>query len=444
MRLLIANHIDAALLNQIDQRMFVHRMLWLSKPGDVIVLPCAPDLLFVEHVAKHIGFNPASLRFIDLSIFCEGDRLFQDDALTKTSVLDKLQEIANEITEILPLWPSPQVARMAQVTGLTSKLPGCLFFAQAGDEFSNSKANFRRISAGIGIMTASGAVCRTVQDAVQVSQQLLAENRAIVVKQSTNHAGAGNMLIVLQEEPEGFSGGFRYRVNLNGQLASLSELFDDKWGWASCNGTNSVTIEAFVENIGTVYAEFMVRDAMVDYIGSGTLCYKEGRLTTEAAPLYSCNTNQLASLLDQGRKLAQAYQALGYRGYFSADAVSAVNGSIVFTEVNARIGGSPHIYHGIANRVVRCERQPDRIVTQHRRSLSWNIKDTRFFLDVIAQTGLEYDPQTRRGVLMSTPPFGGEDPTPPFFVCIVHKRDEDSQQVMANLDKVFDQLKVSA
>jgi hypothetical protein len=330
---------------------------------------------------------------------------------------------------------------MEQSIGMAAAFPGCEFFAQAGDEFVNSKATFRRIAAGIGANTAPGAVCRTVADAVCVAERLLSQHEGIVVKQSQNHAGAGNLLISLHEDVDRFSGGFKHRFNLQGETATLRALFEDKWPWATCNGASPVTIEAFVHNTGTVYVEFLVGDTKVAYAGSGTLGYEGGLLTTEAAPLHVTSADRFARLVDQGRHLALAYQALGYRGYLSADAVSTLDGSdVVFTEVNARIGGSPHIYQGIANRVVRCDAQPDRIVTQRLFSPTWQIKDSRAFLDVIAQAGLEYDAVKRKGVLMSTPAIG-QGATPAFFVCIVHEVGEDSTETMARLEQACAQAK---
>lgn len=81
-------------------------------------------------------------------------------------------------------------------------------------------------------------------------------------------------------------------------------------------------------------------------------------------------------MVSEGLRLAEFYQYLGYRGYLSTDALYDKCENIWFTEVNARIGGSPHIYDGIAKRVVQADETPRRIITQFLFNPDWKLDNT--------------------------------------------------------------------
>lgn len=62
MRILIANHVDASLLLQADQRAFVQRILWFAQDHDLVILPAPLDEDFLSYVAGLTGMNPRTIK----------------------------------------------------------------------------------------------------------------------------------------------------------------------------------------------------------------------------------------------------------------------------------------------------------------------------------------------------------------------------------------------
>lgn len=136
-----------------------------------------------------------------------------------------------------------------------------------------------------------------------------------------------------------------------------------------------------------------------------------------------------------GERLAKIYHGIGYRGYLSADAIIDKNGELTFTEVNARVSGSLHIYDSIGRRVVETTRIPERTVVQYHSPLHWVSVDFNEFLTATEELGCLYDPEARKGVLISLPilqEVGG-------FVsfCIVYENENEVQETYKKLDAKF-------
>jgi hypothetical protein len=436
MRILIGNHIDDSLLRQVDMRMFAQRVLWLARGGDLIILCAPPDEAFVEHVASHVGADARTLRFLVCPSGRFEGKLFDPLALTEPAFVETARQLAPDLSEIVALWPSPQVARFASALGARCAFAGADFFSQAGDALANSKANFRAFASALRLPIPDGGVCRTPGEATALIESLLERGQAAVIKQAQNSAGAGNQLVCISKDSAYGTAGMKYRFDLEGDVGRVAEFVQQRWEWASCGGSYPVTVEAFIPNARTVYAEFMASDEGVRHLACGWLSYENGALVREAAPLRWLPQHMLARLVSEGQRLAEIYRAIGYRGYLSTDAIADGDGGLWFTEMNARIGGSPHIYQGIGERVARVWDAPYRTVTQFVFSPAWGVPGTAAFLGALAATGLAYDQASRTGVLLATPPVGS-DPTPPFFFCVVHADDDDPQTFYRTLDKHF-------
>lgn len=434
MRILIGNHVEDSLLPQVDLRMFVQRIFWFAQPGDIIILPCPADEEFLQYVLGFLGIQRDSLSIIVMPSGCFGEKLFDPLALLSEGFLKTLRDVCQGVTEILPLWPSPQVARFAQALGLTDTFPGANFFLNGGDELANSKSNFRAFAASLKCQISPGMVCRTRAEAESIMRELLQKYPAVVVKKIHSGGGTGNQIVYLTPQRNANKVGMGFDFDLSCDPERISEYLEKRWDWATYKSRFPVVIEAYIPNGKTVYAEFYVADYNVQHLACGSLGYTNGSLMQESTPLRWLPPNFYNELVSEGQRLAEFYRHLGYRGYLSADALYDEHGNIWFTEVNARIGGSPHIYQGIANRVVYANQSPYRIVTQFFFNPAWELKDTRAALRAFQNSGLAYQPETRRGVLLATPPIHITD-VKPFLFCIVHEDNEDPQLVYERLDE---------
>lgn len=436
MRILIANHIDDFLLWQADQRTFTQRVFWFAADHDVLILAAEPDPVFVEHVTRTNGVDARTLR-----IHVTPQGRFERKMFDPQTLLDEafLQEVAagldrDAVTEVFPLWPSPPIAAFAERLGLSDRLPGAGFTAQGGGELANSKATFRALAAAHGIPIADGEVCRTIADAEVALQRLLATG-PVMVKQVQNCAGVGNELLFGDTAVASDHAGARHQRQVLGAEGVRSYL-EERWEWASVGGRFPVVFERFVPGCRTIFAEFVADDGGVRHAATGALIYKKRRLVAESTPLRDVASNVLAELVQRGQQLAEVYRGLGYRGYMSADAVVDESGALIFTEMNARVGGSPHIYEGIGERVVGVFRSPERSVVQFLTPPTWKVESLEDFLRATRELGCAYDPKTRKGVLIGIPPLTGVSGGA-FLFCVAYDEIAEPGRILESLDARF-------
>lgn len=435
MRIFIANHVDAALLEQSDQRAFVQRVFWFLKDYDQVILPAPHDHDFLSYVAKFTGVNVGTLKFHVAGPGKSGNRLFDPETLCDDELIRAVAINSKDITEIFPLWPSAQVAEFASRIGLKHLFSGADFFSQQGDEIANNKGNFRAFSASIGVATCDGAVCRTKSHATATLRRLL-ERGPVMVKQVHNHAGNGNELVTLTKEEAGHAGSLGYK-RLR-KASDAGRYFDVRWDWASGENRHPVVVEQFKRGSRTIYAEFMATDSGVSFNATGSLDYAYGRLVAETIPLRQVSNDVHARLVHEGGRLASLYQAFGYRGILSADALLDDDDKLVFTEMNARVGGSYHLYQCIGYQIVDVWRKPERSVVQYVTGRYWKIKDLRTFLDACEEMGIAYDPTSRKGVIVAMPMAGtGENCS--FLFCVAYEDEREANLIRKRLENYFSQ-----
>ncbi|MER7468531.1 hypothetical protein [Streptomyces sp. NPDC097981] len=114
-----------------------------------------------------------------------------------------------------------------------------------------------------------------------------------------------------------------------------------------------------------IYSEHYASDTGTHPTEQGRLHYVGRRLSHQTVPLQGADPLLHGRLVHGGTRLADAYQALGYRGHLSADAITTPDGRVYFTEVNAQVSGSLNIYQVIAHRIVDTAASPARAVVEY-------------------------------------------------------------------------------
>lgn len=439
MKIIIGNHIDDSILLKRDDRIFTQRVIWFAEEGDIIILSCKPDPSFVLHVTSLTGVDASSLKFhVAPPGRLEGKHL-DPHSLTDEKFLQELlsEDLAN-VTEIFPMWPSPAVAFMAEKLGLTDRLPGAKFMMQHGAELANNKAYFRVFATAAKIPIAPGEVCHSKIEAELAIHRLLNHTGAVMVKQAHNGAGAGNELVVRDTTPDLVHAGAKFVYQLSTDSHAVADYVEQRWQWATAQGRHPVVIEVFKPGYETIYAEFYAGDSDIRFMGSGRLGYSENRLTQESAPLRNVPDEVRHKLIFHGTRAASIYHSFGYRGYLSTDAIVNEAGDVVFTEINARVGGSLHIYDSIARRVVDVSRFPERTVVQHHSPLNWGPVDFSGFLTSAEELGVLYDPARRKGVLLALPII--EEIGCFMTFCIVYETEDEEREIYRALDDRFSQI----
>lgn len=443
MRIFIGNHIDPAIRDRGDLRAWTQRVVWFARDGDVIVLSDEPDQPFLTYATALTRVNPKSLRILVPPATNHGGRLLDPEGLTSAAFLRTVRDVLGEtgldqVDEVFALWPSAHVARFADALGVANRFPGAEFFAQGGGELGNSKANFRALAAGAGVVIPAGAVCRSRREAVAATADLLVSSGAVVVKQAHNGAGVGNQLVLRDASLASGHVGARHLHQLaGGDSGAIEQYWTERWDWASAQSRFPVVVEEFTPHTVSVYSEHYADDDGTRPTEMGTLHYVGRRLSHQVVPLRGVDQNVREQLLHGGTRLAEIYRALGYRGHLSADAVVDPNRRVVFTEVNAQVSGSLHIYQEIAHHIVGVTAAPQRSVVEYHVPPTWEVADFATFLAAVDELGCAYDSGTRTGVIVSMPAIPLVPGLAQFVFCIAYGADAERHAIFDRLDSRF-------
>ena len=401
MRLLIGSDAPTSLGPQADIRAWTERLLWFAKDGDALVFMDTPDPLFVKHVTCITGVDHTSLHFHILpSRWVRGN--FDAWSLLDNDFQDELEVHAHRATEVLALWPTPEIAWLVNSLEVGHKWLGSEFFREGGGILANSKAVFRALAAGAGVAVAPGGVCRSLDDAFHLSGYLLQLGTAFMVKRSYGGSGMGNEIVSTKPIATSHAGHASSQL-IEANAASLRAYWAQRWVWASADESHPVVIEAFVPNARTFYAEVLcdtdgVRLAMV-----GELRFIAGCLTHEIFPAQDIALTMQESLQEGAKRLAQSYWAMGYRGYLSLDSVVTPEGDILFTEANARFTSSTHLYTVIAPIAARALKGKSWVVVQMTSPASWQVQGLEHLLETLTKHQLLFHPSSCTGLMVVAP-----------------------------------------
>ncbi|MCX5078863.1 hypothetical protein OHA84_37450 (plasmid) [Streptomyces sp. NBC_00513] len=443
MRILIGNHIDPSIRARTDMRAWTQRLTWFARPGDVLILCTEPDPAFLDYALTLTGTGPGEVTVLTAPPGRYNGMLLDPEALTDPAFLDQVRAALRPaggpqaVGEIFALWPSASVARFATALGLADRMPGLAYFAQGGAEIGNNKANFRAIAAAAGVPTVPGEVCRSRQEAVAATHRLLAQAEAVVVQQAHNGAGVGNQILLAPDSRLVTDHvGARHLHRLDPGPAGVTAYWQQRWDWASADGRHPVVVAAFAPGAEAVYSEHFTDDSGTCPTEQGRLHYVGRRLSHQTVPLQGLNPLVHARLVDNGARLAEAYRSLGYRGHLSADAITTPDGRVYFTEVNAQVSGSLHIYQVIAHRIVGTADHPARAVVEYHVPPTWHVPDADAFHQALADLDLAWDPASRTGVIVSMPIAPGPDGAQ-FVFCLAYDPATGHEAPFALLDARF-------
>jgi hypothetical protein len=218
---------------------------------------------------------------------------------------------------------------------------------------------------------------------------------------------------------------------------AVEAYWRQRWGWASANDRFPVVVEQFQPQTQTIYSEHFITEDAIQSTERGSLHYLARHLDHEVVPLRSTSTDIETQLLSGARRLADAYRSFGYRGYLSADAIVGPSGQVIFTEVNAQVSGSLHIYQIIAHQIVDVYAAPERSVVQYHVAPHWAVPDLDTFLNVAAELGYGYNPVTRTGIIVSMPAIPQVNGCAQFVFCIVYPSAKKHRDIWEVLNQAF-------
>jgi Pre ATP-grasp domain/PGM1 C-terminal domain len=377
-----------------------HRMLWWAREGDVLVLPTAPGDAFADYVAALTGTPRSSLTVLVPAPGRLGSGLLTPDRLADAALRKELRQAlaapagrTPPALRILPVYADTAVAGLAGHLGAEAALPGHAFHAQGGSALVNSKAAFRAVAAGAGVATAPGTVVADPGEAARAIGALLADGHCAMAKKEFSGGGLGNE--ILTPAPGVEPAGAARALVLDGP-AAVDAYLAERWPWLTGDGRHRLVVERYYTEAVPVYAEFEVGDHAVTLTGTGEMLM-DPVVVGEIVPAHATlPAGAVAELVTAGRRLCEAYRALGYRGTISADAYRTSEGEIRFSEANGRITGSTHLHTVMGARLVGPALRARRVFLGG----ECPIPSFPAAVTAIAAAGLGFDPASGTGVVL--------------------------------------------
>ncbi|MFD4831252.1 peptide ligase PGM1-related protein [Streptomyces uncialis] len=377
---------------------WVQRLAWFAEEGDVLVLPSAPDKDFFEYATDLTGVRRETLSVVVPPDGPDGRDGLTPARLAAPELLDGLERAVGdrEVVHLSALWPDASVARLARRLGFASAMPGYGFVDQAGGPTVNSKSAFRTLAGGVGVPLPDGAVCTSREVAEETLMDLLAFG-PVVIKHDYLSGGRGNEILTTGETFRPI--GARRVISVRDR-DEVRAYLEDRWEWLTSGGAGRPVVEQYIRDSSAFFAEFRVSDGGVELTGEGELLsapYAVG----EIMPSQGLEPEVRDRIASEGRKLAEALRAIGYRGMVSPDAIVTPEREVLFTEYNGRITGSTHIYGRIGAWVVGEGFGKDRILLERVWPEGWFTPSFATALAVMRRSGHAYDPVTRTGVVLT-------------------------------------------
>ncbi|MGI5122039.1 peptide ligase PGM1-related protein [Marinactinospora thermotolerans] len=374
-----------------------HRLLWYARTGDVLVLPSRPDPVYLDYVTTVTDTDPETLRVLVPPPGSLGPDVLSADRLYAPSFRAELASVLADrpARRVVCFYTDLAVTDLASALGFEAAVPGHAFSSHEGDALANNKAVFRAVAAAAGVPVAPGVSTDRRERAETAIRTLLDSGHPVMVKQQVAAGGLGNE--ILSRDGRVRAAGALEVVTLPDD-ESLRDYLDRRWEWLTGHRGHRVVIERYLTDAVTVYAEFEVDDNGCELRGTGEILM-EPVAAGEVIPPVSITRDEEARLVEQARRLCDAFRAMGYRGNLCADAIRTPAGELFFSEVNGRVTASTQIHVNVIGRVVGEYHRRRRIFLE--RAAHWEVTSLPAALAALAEEGIAYDPSSRTGVLIT-------------------------------------------
>ncbi|TYB46401.1 peptide ligase PGM1-related protein [Actinomadura chibensis] len=371
------------------------RLMWLAEPGDVVVLPQPPASAFLSYLAAFKGIPDDSVTVLVPPPGAFGTDVLTRDRLTEPGFRELLAKTAREhdIDRVLPYVFDQTVVGICAELGIDTSAPDTAFLKAGGSDLLNSKSVFRALAAGAGVATAEGLATHAREAAEAFVREQFELGRPVIVKEDFHQGGHGNE--ILAPAPGVAQIGATALTVLDGPEA-ISRHLDERWTVYSNASRNKVVLEHYLPDSVPIGAEVEIgeRGVTVRHVGEMRMTpvfdgvVLPGERTTEG---------QRAEFREATTRLCASVRALGYRGLINVDGVVDSAGRVWFTEYNGRLGGTTHL-HWLGLRAVGADYARRAVFVSNN---DWQVSSFPEAFARLRRSGLEFDPGTSRGVVIT-------------------------------------------
>lgn len=401
-RLIIAN-VDAAAMagagrDQSDYANSVvtsQRLLWLMRPGDVIVLPEQPPEPLLDHMRDVLGWAPESRDVVVPAGSGIDGLIWSDPVLNNDDVRQSLNRRLGEETDwqLVAYFLDRASLRLATSVGIAD-VASSAFLIQRGAEALNSKVTFREIAAALGTPVPPGEVVTDGDELRAAVTELIGTTGHVIVKQDVNLGGCGNTVLTTSSQ-ESFAGS-RRTIRLS-ESTDLAAVCGDLWHDISVGINNRAVVEEYHPAAEILYSEIRIDDALktprlLDY----------GKMRMEPVfvgfeiPSPTLGSDDAARMAVHSVELSRACAARGFTGYLNIDSIVTEDGHVLFSEINGRMGACTHIDVLARSLLGKDYMRRHTLLSRNRVPVA----DLTVALKNLAAEGLLFDQSSRTGVVL--------------------------------------------
>lgn len=365
------------------------RMLWMARPGDVVVLPRAPEPEIVAYWAKLNGCATSDITLLaprtdGPCAFLRQEELFAPGFIAECRAVIAALPEDRRPNDLLAYFPDNYMAEFAREIGVEVD---DRFHREGGATLLNQKTAFRKIAAGLGVPIPEGAISDNAADLRRAILRMVAAGKDFIIKLDRHSGGFGNLIV---HGP---------RTSGRSQGSSSVQRYDTvEEGRALCERivprvTEAAVVEEYLPTETVLYSEYLIEGpGRFRHLNDGTMDMEPLWVGFEIPGSYA--QHHRTQFLDHSARIVAAVSQLGYRGYINIDGLVA-NGSCHVNEINGRCGGCTHIFE-----IVR-RQFGDRVLgAKHIKSYNHGIcRERGQLVATLAAHGLLFEPGKESGVI---------------------------------------------
>jgi hypothetical protein len=301
------------------------RKIWLSQPGDIVVIPRPMPSAFRDYACALLGLDPPEVEVVSAPT----DALTTlSEALHRNDLVDRLRSLAAERPGIRMqafAQDRPFIAMAAEL-GLPVEGygPGGVPAAALDAGYRiNTKPGFRAVAPELGIRVADGLLCENRGDLEAAVRKMLEGKGGAVVKPARGSNGYGVI--------------FLDRVDLPDADARIAEYLptvaEQPPGWV---------VEERLDFARVVTVEMAVDAAGPKVLHVGEMRTPNGSFSGQVTPLVA-SSSAVEELTTAGMALGCYLHQAGYRGPFDIDGGITADDVLYATESNVRRTGCTYL-----------------------------------------------------------------------------------------------------
>jgi hypothetical protein len=427
-RLVIGNRLPGPL---------AHRLVWLARAGDVVVLPSHPAGEFLERLRRFAALPAGEPVIAVPPAGRTGTGRLDDDRLAVPGFVGELRTLAGTrgVDRILPVRSDAAIRHLARAAGLDRSRAAAAAPAGCDGGLVDTLARFRAVAAGNRVPIPEGRVCAGPREAEEFVWRLLCGGRSALVRPDRgdppdplNPLAPRNPLAPLDPEPggTGFGPGHGFGIGAGsefnelivpvggrpgadaettvavGDRETLGEYLAKNWRRYSGGTGRPVVVEHYIHGCGRLRLEYLVADdeARLLFHGHARTASADDALML---PTPAERVGDVAELLAAAAQMMEAVRGLGHRGHAALDAVVTPSGRVLFTGLHHGLSATTHL--DAAARLAVGDGYLCTRVLIARDRIAWSSYAAAEAL--LDRRGLGFDPGSRTGVLLTGDDFSG-------------------------------------